>query len=540
MDNIKEAEQFYNKATNADEEKNYKLSKQYVEKAIELNPDYADAYNGLAYLLTVHFEEHKKAKQYYKKAIELNPNFAGAYSDFATLLTNHFEEHQKAKQYYEKAIELNPDDEHYYNNLSILIRKHFKKKKKRITEIKLKNYNQFKENEIINFTYPEGHPKEREPLDKICIIGQSGTGKSSLLKLIKFYLTGDDADVPNAKFDTTTLQIKTYEEETKISLINFSPYVVESIKGLDTDEILDYEFKEIQNIIDFEKADPKEHWYPIQKEITEYQKKVINKRLDLTKRLEKIKDVDKLQAEFSTYHAELESWKKQNKNPLKELDEFLEPIFSKFYLKVNTEPNNLSDIKFIPIESISYDNKGEKTRADVQTEFLSTGTQQILARTVPLFALKPKNTILLIDEPENSLYPNMQKEFIDFITKESWNKEKTCQFFFATHSPTIASSFEPWEIIELQFNKNGKVEQKQYYKGERHIDNYFIHPKYLRWDDIHIKLFNSKHEGDEERAKKLQELSILERDIESKVYKGEEKKKMIEKYHKLATKMNEI
>ncbi len=575
MTNKEKAEQLYDKAKKAYDDKDYNLAKEYYEKAIELNPDYAGAYNNLANLLTDNFKEHEKAKEYYEKAIELDPNFSYPYNNLANILTEHFEEHKKAKQYYEKTIELNPYyayaynnlalllTEHFkeykkakqyyekaveinsnyayaYNNLSRLIRDHFDKNKKRVTEINLKKYNQFKENQIIDFTYPKGHKKEGEPLDRICIIGQSGTGKSSLMKLIKSYFTGDSSEVPNADVNTATLKIKTYEEETKISLINFSPYVVESLKDLNSDDIIDYEFKDVQNILDFEKTDPKEHWYPIQKEITEYQKKVINKRLEFTKRLDKIKDVDKLQAEFTNYHSELEIWKKANKNPLKKLDEFLEPIFSKFYLKVNTEPSNLSDIKFIPIESISYDDSGEKTRADVQTEFLSTGTQQILARTVPLFALKPQNTVILIDEPENSLYPNMQKEFIDFITKESWNKEKTCQFFFATHSPTIASSFEPWEIIELQFNENGKVEQKKYYKSERNVDNYFIYPKYLRWDDIHIKLFNSKHEGDEERGKKIQELSILEGDIEAGVYKGEEKKMMIEKYRKLATQMNEI
>jgi hypothetical protein len=33
---------------------------------------------------------------------------------------------------------------------------------------------------------------------------------------------------------------------------------------------------------------------------------------------------------------------------------------------------------------------------------------------------------------------------------------KDSQFFFATHSPLIASSFEPWEIVELKFNEKGR------------------------------------------------------------------------------------
>jgi ABC-type lipoprotein export system ATPase subunit len=37
-------------------------------------------------------------------------------------------------------------------------------------------------------TYPEGHEKAGQPLDKVCFIGQSGTGKTSLLKIISKYL----------------------------------------------------------------------------------------------------------------------------------------------------------------------------------------------------------------------------------------------------------------------------------------------------------------------------------------------------------------
>ena len=53
----------------------------------------------------------------------------------------------------------------------------------KITKIELNDFHQFK-NLTIDLTYPKGHSKEGEPLDKVCIIGQSGTGKTTLLKLI--------------------------------------------------------------------------------------------------------------------------------------------------------------------------------------------------------------------------------------------------------------------------------------------------------------------------------------------------------------------
>ena len=54
----------------------------------------------------------------------------------------------------------------------------------KIEQLEIKNYMQFKDLKL-DLTYPKGHKKEGEPLDKICIIGQSGTGKTNLLEIIK-------------------------------------------------------------------------------------------------------------------------------------------------------------------------------------------------------------------------------------------------------------------------------------------------------------------------------------------------------------------
>lgn len=53
----------------------------------------------------------------------------------------------------------------------------------KITGIEIGDYRQFK-NIKFDFTYPKGHPKEGQPLEKVCFIGQSGTGKTTLLNVI--------------------------------------------------------------------------------------------------------------------------------------------------------------------------------------------------------------------------------------------------------------------------------------------------------------------------------------------------------------------
>ncbi|MEL7079523.1 MAG: tetratricopeptide repeat protein, partial [Cyanobacteria bacterium J06582_2] len=76
-------------------------------KAIELNPDLAEAYvnRGNAYL---NLGEYQEAIADYNKAIELNPGDADAYINRGNAYLN-LEEYQEAIIYFNKAIELNPN-----------------------------------------------------------------------------------------------------------------------------------------------------------------------------------------------------------------------------------------------------------------------------------------------------------------------------------------------------------------------------------------------------------------------------------------------
>ena len=53
--------------------------------------------------------------------------------------------------------------------------------------IKSLNIDSYRHLQNINFdfTYPKGHANAGKPLSKICIIGQSATGKTSILELIR-------------------------------------------------------------------------------------------------------------------------------------------------------------------------------------------------------------------------------------------------------------------------------------------------------------------------------------------------------------------
>ena len=54
----------------------------------------------------------------------------------------------------------------------------------KITKISISDFHQFQNFEL-DLTYPKGHDKVGKPLDKVCFIGQSGTGKTTILEMIR-------------------------------------------------------------------------------------------------------------------------------------------------------------------------------------------------------------------------------------------------------------------------------------------------------------------------------------------------------------------
>ena len=89
----------------------------HFEKAIELDPDYADPYVGIAdtYALVPFYSfgtpetTMPRAKKYAQQAIEINPNKAAAYTTLAWVAQNYEFDWKSAEKNYKKAIQLNPN-----------------------------------------------------------------------------------------------------------------------------------------------------------------------------------------------------------------------------------------------------------------------------------------------------------------------------------------------------------------------------------------------------------------------------------------------
>jgi ABC-type lipoprotein export system ATPase subunit len=412
----------------------------------------------------------------------------------------------------------------------------------KLKKIELSNFNQF-ENLILNLTYPKGHEKEGEALKKVCFIGQNGTGKTSILKIIQAFIK-QDSEYFNEKNKIKINYQKANDVDINLNILdkNFTIDFIEDSHNILKNIIKKYIYfpaniiDKAQNepnkikkneIIDFNIHSAMQTWEFVKEEINKYKQKEKKER-------EKLSDIvyTETPEKIKKAAADFEKWKEKNLiNPLEELaDKCLDRFLKRFNLKVKTKLDfrNESDINNIKIENLQGEELGNLENT------LSTGTKQILYTAMPLYTLKPESTTVLFDEPERSLYPDIQKEIVEFYTSLS----PESQFFFATHSPIIASSFEPWEIVELEFDENGKVRQKLWYEGERQVDNYKVDARYLSWDDIFMKLFGLKQDGADLRLEKLMEVASLRKKLEKQKFSDQEREVKYKEYKHLAQLVN--
>ncbi|HFA50053.1 MAG TPA: hypothetical protein ENJ95_13675, partial [Bacteroidetes bacterium] len=113
--------------------------------------------------------------------------------------------------------------------------------------------------------------------------------------------------------------------------------------------------------------------------------------------------------------------------------------------------------------------KLKSTGKKINYNQLSTGIRNFIFRIGHIYSLyfnrEIKRGFLLVDEPENSLFPDFLYDLIDIYQKiiTDKNGERNTQSFFATHNPIIAAQFEPYERILLEWDDKGHV---QAFKGK--------------------------------------------------------------------------
>jgi len=355
----------------------------------------------------------------------------------------------------------------------------------KITKLHIEKYKHL-ENLDFDFTYQSGD-KKGQPLEKICFIGQSATGKTNLLNLIFDQLTNsylklteslnlpfiDESikEIDNSGF--YQLDFMTYDDEIfsisnnsfkinkmwfnfdidlkKVSLFVKSDIIskdnidilasnpielIEKYPGLNSENF--EKLVDLKNTFSFGNNKNDDYWLIIILDILNFRKNFSQKMSELINK-GLIADTNRLKKEY-------DKWEKENPNPLKQLAKKLNPLLAKLNLQVDYINTEYS----IPIKRISEDET-------IPLKDISTGTKGLLLSFLPLYYFREKASMILIDEPERSLYPDMQIDLMDNYRNIAPNS----QFIIATHSPFIAAAFEPDERFILYFDAEGNVKVKR-------------------------------------------------------------------------------
>ena len=370
----------------------------------------------------------------------------------------------------------------------------------KITGINIGKYCQFK-NINFDFTYPadcHDTTKRGKPLEKVCFIGQSGTGEPTLLNVIEQYFQATEdayktifkshsqreveselahnftinvsiqAEVDGTilvfdKDDGTSLSFieKTDTSDIKNYIHNqflLCPYIGGSVAGeAERINIRTKNTRRPRQMSIFEKSQETLKTKLVEPSIED---KIIGVRSGIGSKTGEyiLNDISQCDSGISLIaqsvisdletsspdiiFEKLNNWKFSNPNPRIHLaEEYLSPPLKKFHLYINTE----NEKGYIQIKS--------KHGKELSIFDLSTRTRQILATAIPIYKFDTTDTVILFDGPERSLFLDIQRDLVQYYT----GLAPTGQFFFATHSPIITAAFEPCERSILDFNEDGEV-----------------------------------------------------------------------------------
>lgn len=423
----------------------------------------------------------------------------------------------------------------------------------KLKKLKINSHYHLKDLEF-DFTYPKGHSKAGQPLDKICFIGQSATGKTNIIHLISeaiLYLLR--VEIVNNKsvwhrnnysktLENGTLEIVfegknlilsensifyngrefTYDDSTGGSITN----LVHNVKN--QNKILYFDSNYVSNAnLKYFNTNPLEIVFEKRKinytDLDEfifgenssdiYLIKLLESFLDYRQKYDsKVRELllKGYVSDLEKFNKEFKDWQNENPSPIEGFSE----KFNSLLQKLNLEIDKVNVDYPIPFKNKNSDEV-------IPVNGLSTGTKALLLYMLPLYQIDTEKSIVLIDEPERSLYPDMQMELMDFYGEVS----PSAQFIIATHSPFIAASFEPEERFILYFDDNGNV------KVKRGISPIGDDPNDILKNDFNIDYINDFGKAAFEKYLALKNKINSEKDLGKK-------EDLISKYEELGDKYN--
>lgn len=373
----------------------------------------------------------------------------------------------------------------------------------KICKIIIKDYQQFQDFEL-DLTYPEGHEKAGEPLEKVCLIGSNGTGKSTLLDFINKTIQSQHSSgtistnsiikykFPNGRYylnAKNTWLLDSIEKVPNYKDLIFYTYNHSSRNNSNIAKFI-INKQEIHDLILLKNNSPDLLISSLPEGNQNlYRRNIpnvtVNEALLLSKNFpyyhiissDTLNDfwklliylIKKRESDFLTFQKREENLDKtvrtvqeefDKKSPriLTEIAKLWDKILGKAGLEFDVEgasnPIQLND-------NLQAYIRLKGTEKNIPYSQLSTGIRNFIFRVGHIFTLYFNRNIergfLLLDEPENSLHPDFLYDLVDIYTGIIQNT----QFFVATHNPIIAAQFEPYERFILEFDEQGAVHAKR-------------------------------------------------------------------------------
>lgn len=381
----------------------------------------------------------------------------------------------------------------------------------KVKSVHIKSLKQFQDLKL-DLTYPKGHEKAGEALEKVCFIGQSGTGKTNLISyILKGALLGnpDESDMELSGKESISLEFFANDDEQRIIIAkkcqrlktqyDYLPSVnlrSSKLTRKEADSLLINAAKFGSRYVSELRERFHLYYFSAQADLPiskEFYKSISDKasHIPLSEQLASpeinindlflnqviyshqeslglvsnaigneiaaYKSAENLARIDATYQAEadpdfnvrlhMEKWRKHNPSPI-------ERLFRAKLFDLLRELNVQSELAGTDGENIFNSAfRVGKAKQNITFSELSSGIRHLINLMLPLIVRNPNNAIVFVDEPETSLFPDVQKKFISMFTSIGENN----QYFFATHSPIIAAAFEPEERFFLYFDDEGSV-----------------------------------------------------------------------------------
>ena len=322
----------------------------------------------------------------------------------------------------------------------------------KIEKVHIKNVKGIKDLEL-------SFKKDDKILDLIVLAGVNGSGKTTILEAIKDFF--NNANVNYSNLEKSNVNLAVFFEDFEKNKIE------EAEKYSDNFKHALWEFFNTLRSYDYYRKDS-----------NDYYQNQIAKRFDIPPKIIYVPAENKFE-EIQTYSTTLlkkyEFINIINSNVIKDIPSYIatrrnylatieeDLTMKEITNKVVDEINGIFNILELDVKLKGF-SKDEKTMPIFENsageEFdindLSSGEKQLFLRTLSIKMLEPKNSIILIDEPELSLHPKWQQRIIEVYKKIGENN----QIIIATHSPHILGSVSNENIFILYRDEKGKIEAK--------------------------------------------------------------------------------